>query len=155
VLRPRLELAHVGRTAAAAFALGLAFTPTAAFGAKLRIPIFRSAAAAPVRALPAQPRTGVYVTASPRTSTAATTGASSSGASSVGLSSAGDPSTDRAASVRTASSAQTPQKSADDERSAHRKAWFDFCQPKLLPPDRYGVERYVYAHPGCQFGRTE
>ncbi|NVO17305.1 MAG: hypothetical protein HXX10_25035 [Rhodoplanes sp.] len=152
MLRPRQELAHIGRTAAVAFAVALVLTPTSAFSAKLRIPFFRPAAAAPARTMPAQPRAGVYVTASPRTAAAATTGVSPAGTPPVGLSSAGDPST---APVRTASAATTPQRSAADEQSAHRKAWLDFCQPKLLPPDRYGVERYVYAHQGCQFGRTE
>lgn len=32
--------------------------------------------------------------------------------------------------------------------------WEAFCKP-YTRVDRYGVSRYVYEHPGCEFGRTK
>jgi hypothetical protein len=41
------------------------------------------------------------------------------------------------------------------EHSAKRdRKWVRFCKPVALT-DRYGVARYSYAQPGCEFGRSE
>jgi hypothetical protein len=32
--------------------------------------------------------------------------------------------------------------------------WLAFCKPTTVV-DKYGAERYLYAHPGCEFGRKE
>jgi hypothetical protein len=34
------------------------------------------------------------------------------------------------------------------------RKWMAFCKP-VLSTDRYGVSRYSYAQPGCEFGRSE
>jgi hypothetical protein len=34
------------------------------------------------------------------------------------------------------------------------QAWVAFCKP-TIEVDKYGVERYRYAHEGCEFGRTQ
>jgi hypothetical protein len=34
------------------------------------------------------------------------------------------------------------------------RKWMSFCKPVVLT-DRYGVSRYSYAQPGCEFGRSE
>jgi hypothetical protein len=36
----------------------------------------------------------------------------------------------------------------------HDRHWVDRCRP-IVEPDRYGVPRYRYAQPGCQFGVGE
>lgn len=44
---------------------------------------------------------------------------------------------------------------ADEARSAEReRKWLARCRP-VLRQDAYGVGRYQYAAPGCEFGRTE
>ena len=47
------------------------------------------------------------------------------------------------------------ERDAAVDKDARRKAWLDFCRPRLSAPDRYGIEYWIYAHDGCQFGRTE
>ena len=45
----------------------------------------------------------------------------------------------------------------DDERiasEARERKWSVRCQP-LIRQDRYGVGRYEYAAPGCEFGKSE
>ncbi len=39
------------------------------------------------------------------------------------------------------------------EARDREKAWESRCRPALRQ-DHYGVNRYVYAAPGCEFGRT-
>ena len=34
------------------------------------------------------------------------------------------------------------------------RKWVSFCKPAIFV-DRYGVSRYSYAQPGCEFGRSE
>lgn len=40
------------------------------------------------------------------------------------------------------------------ERDARDAKWLEFCQPKRTV-DELGMTRLVYAHPGCEHGRTE
>ena len=40
------------------------------------------------------------------------------------------------------------------ESIARDRKWLAFCKPVIVK-DHYGVERYVYAKPGCEFGRSE
>ncbi|MFL9825247.1 hypothetical protein [Rhodoplanes sp. SY1] len=103
---------------------------------------------APVQTRPAALRPAVYVGVSPRAGVAP----GAAGAAPVRAASA-----DGGELARLAGPDATPpaRKPPVDERVARRKAWLDFCQPTLSAPDRYGVERWVYAHDGCQFGRTE
>jgi hypothetical protein len=47
-----------------------------------------------------------------------------------------------------------PQPSGDAEqaRALERdRKWQDHCRP-VITPDRYGVARYQYSAPGCEFG---
>jgi hypothetical protein len=47
-----------------------------------------------------------------------------------------------------------PQPTADDERTASEardKAWMARCRP-TFQQDKYGMPRYRYAAPGCEFG---
>ena len=45
-----------------------------------------------------------------------------------------------------------PLDAAAAARSAEReRRWADRCHPTIVP-DRYGVSRYRYAAPGCEFG---
>ena len=45
-----------------------------------------------------------------------------------------------------------PSDPADQARAAERdKRWVDRCRPTITQ-DRYGVARYHYAQPGCEFG---
>jgi hypothetical protein len=37
---------------------------------------------------------------------------------------------------------------------ARDRKWVAFCKPVVVT-DRYGVGRYLYAKPGCEFGRSE
>lgn len=37
---------------------------------------------------------------------------------------------------------------------ARDRKWMSYCKPVLVE-DRYGVARYRYAKPGCEFGRSE
>jgi hypothetical protein len=38
------------------------------------------------------------------------------------------------------------------EMRQREQGWLALCRPQVLQ-DRYGVEHYVYAAPGCEFGR--
>jgi hypothetical protein len=38
------------------------------------------------------------------------------------------------------------------EIAARTEAWEARCRPTLSAPDKLGVQRYVYAAPGCEFG---
>ncbi|GIK81954.1 MAG: hypothetical protein KJZ73_08720 [Pseudorhodoplanes sp.] len=40
------------------------------------------------------------------------------------------------------------------EALARDRKWLAYCKPVLVK-DRYGVSRYRYARPGCEFGRSE
>jgi hypothetical protein len=49
-----------------------------------------------------------------------------------------------------------PRQMTEQERaeSAERdRRWVDRCRP-MIRQDRYGVDRYHYAAPGCEFGKT-
>lgn len=39
-----------------------------------------------------------------------------------------------------------------DEAAERASRWEDYCQPKTVRGE-WGVEKYVYAHEGCEFGR--
>jgi hypothetical protein len=45
------------------------------------------------------------------------------------------------------------QEEAEQSVKRDRK-WAHFCKPVAFT-DRYGVARYSYAQPGCEFGRSE
>ncbi len=50
-----------------------------------------------------------------------------------------------------------PQPLGDDEKAlAERRdrQWMDRCRP-VIRQDRYGIARYRYAAPGCEFGVVE
>ncbi len=48
-----------------------------------------------------------------------------------------------------------PQTEADYRAAAeHDRLWTAHCKP-VVKQDRYGVDRYVYAAPGCDYGRYE
>jgi hypothetical protein len=50
-----------------------------------------------------------------------------------------------------------PEPVGDDEAAeSHRRdrRWRDLCRPRIRQ-DRFGVEHYVYAKPGCEFGRYQ
>jgi hypothetical protein len=52
---------------------------------------------------------------------------------------------------------QVPQPISDEDRAAaaaREKRWVERCQPLILQ-DRYGVPRYDYAAPGCEYGRLD
>jgi hypothetical protein len=40
------------------------------------------------------------------------------------------------------------------DRAARDSKWIARCRP-VLRPDKYGVRRYHYSAPGCEFGKTE
>lgn len=40
------------------------------------------------------------------------------------------------------------------ESLARDRKWLAFCKPVMVV-DRFGVNRYAYAKPGCEFGRAE
>ncbi|MDC7787170.1 hypothetical protein PQJ75_11035 [Rhodoplanes sp. TEM] len=154
MVRSGFDPVLAGRIAAAAAALllGLAAVSTPAEARKLRLPVWRSSATpaprpVPVQSTPVRPHATVYVTSGTRP--VAPTRASAAGEGDLA----------RLAGPDVASAAASPalagEKTHAEEKNAHRKAWLDFCQPKLSAPDRYGIERWVYAHEGCQFGRTE
>jgi len=45
-----------------------------------------------------------------------------------------------------------PSSAADRARALERdKRWVDRCRP-FISQDRYGVARYHYAQPGCEYG---
>lgn len=52
-------------------------------------------------------------------------------------------------SVRRVESEEEQQQSAARDRK-----WLAFCKPAIVV-DQYGVSRNRYAHPGCEFGRSE
>jgi len=41
----------------------------------------------------------------------------------------------------------------EKEAAARERQWVARCRP-VLREDRYGVSRYEYAAPGCEFGKT-
>lgn len=43
---------------------------------------------------------------------------------------------------------------SDPARDARIAQWESFCQPQLMV-DTLGVSRYVYAHKGCDIGRSQ
>jgi hypothetical protein len=46
-----------------------------------------------------------------------------------------------------------PLSDAEVAESRHREQrWLALCRPEIQQ-DRYGVEHYVYAAPGCEYGR--
>ena len=45
----------------------------------------------------------------------------------------------------------TPEEQARSDARAEQ--WEAYCRPRIVQ-DRDGVERYRYAHPGCDVGRT-
>jgi hypothetical protein len=45
----------------------------------------------------------------------------------------------------------SPEEAQD--RSQEDRAWRAYCRPRI-EQDKFGVRRYVYAKPGCEFGRT-
>lgn len=50
---------------------------------------------------------------------------------------------------------EVPQPFSEDERdraAARDRKWVARCKP-VIHQDRYGVPRYYYAAPGCEFGR--
>lgn len=50
---------------------------------------------------------------------------------------------------------EPPMSDAEIKESARRESvWVQFCNPTPVR-DRYGVLRNVYAHEGCEFGRSE
>jgi hypothetical protein len=49
---------------------------------------------------------------------------------------------------------QVPEAASDAERgiaTEHERRWEQHCHPQIAL-DRYGVSRYLYAAPGCEFG---
>jgi hypothetical protein len=49
---------------------------------------------------------------------------------------------------------QVPEPASDTERGVatdRERRWEQHCRPQIAP-DRYGVPRYLYAAPGCEFG---
>lgn len=152
MLRPHLNHAPVRPlTAAICLALGVALVPTSAESARLRIPMRLPTFSAPARPAPAVPRGGVYLTVVPRPGTASAAGSGVATPS---------PALDMLRDIDTASpprvsAMQASERTQADATTTRRRAWLDFCQPKLSPPDRWGVEHWIYAHEGCEFGRTE
>jgi hypothetical protein len=47
-----------------------------------------------------------------------------------------------------------PRAEEAEERGRHERKWLARCHP-VIKQDRYGVGRYFYAAPGCEFGKTE
>jgi len=48
-----------------------------------------------------------------------------------------------------------PRSVAEEAEFAERdRKWVAYCRP-VIKPDRYGVERYHYARPGCEYGRLQ
>lgn len=50
-----------------------------------------------------------------------------------------------------------PGPQTDEERDAalaRDRKWVEHCKPSLRE-DRYGMKRYVYQKPGCEFGKSE
>jgi hypothetical protein len=39
-----------------------------------------------------------------------------------------------------------------EEREARERAWEARCQPRVGPPGVNGVQRYIYAAEGCEYG---
>ena len=46
---------------------------------------------------------------------------------------------------------RTALQPADLEATARDRRWVEYCKPFIVQ-DRYGVSRYHYAQPGCEFG---
>jgi hypothetical protein len=47
-----------------------------------------------------------------------------------------------------------PRTEDTEERDQHARKWRARCRP-VIEQDQYGVGRYYYAAPGCEFGKTE
>jgi hypothetical protein len=47
-----------------------------------------------------------------------------------------------------------PGPQGDAESAERDRKWVARCRP-VIKQDRYGVERYQYAAPGCEFGRFQ
>jgi hypothetical protein len=47
-----------------------------------------------------------------------------------------------------------PQGERAIEADARERKWLARCRP-VIKQDRYGVGRYAYARPGCEFGKSE
>ena len=47
-----------------------------------------------------------------------------------------------------------PDPHQDAESAERERKWVARCRP-VVKQDRYGVERYQYAAPGCEFGRFQ
>ena len=47
-----------------------------------------------------------------------------------------------------------PQGERASEADARERKWLARCRP-VIRQDRYGVGRYAYARPGCEFGKSE
>jgi hypothetical protein len=47
-----------------------------------------------------------------------------------------------------------PQGERASEAEARERKWLARCRP-VIRQDRYGVGRYAYARPGCEFGKSE
>ncbi len=59
--------------------------------------------------------------------------------------------------VRGFDSRLVSEEAADREQResiARDRKWLSFCKPEIVT-DRYGVGRYRYARPGCEYGRSE
>ena len=54
--------------------------------------------------------------------------------------------------VRPVRGFDTPE--ASQESFKRDSKWLAFCKPVVVR-DGFGVDRYVYAKPGCEFGRSE
>jgi hypothetical protein len=48
----------------------------------------------------------------------------------------------------------TPRAEDAEERAQQHRKWLAHCRP-VIEQDRYGVGRYYYAAPGCEFGKTQ
>ena len=52
---------------------------------------------------------------------------------------------------------EVPQSESQEDKDAvaeRDRQWVKACDPKLIR-DRYGVKRYTYSKPGCEFGSPE
>lgn len=153
-VRHRTSAGRITASVVVVLAVAVLATPAEARRFRFSFGASKSVAApmpTPVQTRPASLRPAVYVGVSPRAGAAPV----AAGAAPVRAASAEGGELARLAGPDAAKPAPAVAKAPGDERAARRKAWFDFCQPRLSAPDRYGVEHYVYAHEGCQFGRTE
>jgi hypothetical protein len=54
--------------------------------------------------------------------------------------------------IRVVPGARSVQEEA--EFAERDRKWVAYCRP-VIKPDRNGVERYHYARPGCEYGKTQ